>query len=48
LYKSTKNYKEPKDSNRQHNDDGTTTILTYDEQMDKNLMGIVEVDDSLV
>ena len=48
LYKSTKNYKEPKDSNRQHNDDGTITTLTYDEQMDKNLMGIVEIDDSLV
>ena len=48
IYKSTNNYVEPEKINRQHNDDGSTTMLTYDQQMDKNLLGEVETDDSLV
>lgn len=48
LYKTTRNYKEPDQQNYVYNDDGTTTIYTYDEALDNNLIGMVEVDDSLV
>ena len=48
LYKSTRNYNEPDQENRVHNDDDTVTVFTYDEALDKSLMGMVEVDDSLV
>ena len=48
LYKSTRNYNEPDQENRVHNDDDTVTVFTYDESLDMSLMGMVEVDDSLV
>lgn len=48
MYKSTHSYKEPSEKNIHYDGEGNTTTFTYDEELDAQLLGQVEVNDSLV